>query len=68
MPESGFRDELLDKIRKLPTEKLVEVEDFVDSLSWREQHTQIVQAAARGAEAAFHRVWDNPEDAIYDQL
>lgn len=25
-------------------------------------------AAARSSEAAFEKVWDNPEDAVYDDL
>jgi hypothetical protein len=29
---------------------------------------RLSQAAARMSEAAFARVWDNPEDAAYDAL
>ena len=59
---------LIEKIRCLPPDKVAEVEDFVDFLRRREGEGQLVRAAAKLSENAFQRVWDNPEDAIYDQL
>ncbi len=59
---------LLEKIRILPPEKLVEVEDFVDFLRHREEDRQMIRSAAKLSEAAFQQVWDNPDDAEYDQL
>jgi len=58
---------LIRKIRSLPPEKVAEVEDFVEFLSQREDR-QLTQAAAKLAEKAFRRVWDNPADAAYDRL
>jgi hypothetical protein len=63
------------KIQSLPTEKRSQVEDFVDFLLskltdqsgiaedilWR-------QAAANLSESAFVVVWDNEDDAVYDEL
>lgn len=31
-------------------------------------HELLVQNAMKSSEAAFTRVWDNEEDAVYDQL
>jgi hypothetical protein len=45
----------------------VEVEDFVEFLAQRDDR-QLTQAAAKLAEKAFRKVWDNPLDAAYDQL
>jgi hypothetical protein len=59
---------LIDKIRKLPPEKVSEVEDFVDFLRMREEDRQLTRAAAKLSEGAFQRVWDNPEDSDYDRL
>ena len=59
---------LLEKLLKLPPDKVVEVEDFVDFLLTRTQDQQLVMAAATLSEAAFQTVWDNPDDAEYDQL
>lgn len=61
-------DDLLEKIRALPPDKLVEVEDFVDFLHARDDDRRLSQAAAKTSEAAFAKVWDNPEDAAYDAL
>jgi len=61
-------DDLADKIRRLPPERVEEVADFVDFLLVRETDSALTRAASSLAEGAFGRVWDNPEDAGYDQL
>jgi hypothetical protein len=58
---------LIRKIRRLPPDKLSEVEDFVDFLEQREDR-RLTQAAAKLSEKSFSKVWDNPDDAAYDQL
>lgn len=64
------RDEqsLLAKLKTLPPQRLAEVEDFVDFLRSRENDQQLVRAAAKTAEASFAKVWDNPDDDVYDRL
>ncbi len=59
---------LIERIRDLPPEKVVEVADFVDFLRRREGDRQLTGAATKLSEGAFARVWGNPEDAFYDQL
>ena len=58
---------LFEKIRHLPPQRISEVEDFVDFIAQREER-RLVQAATKLAENAFKQVWDNEEDAVYDQL
>jgi hypothetical protein len=60
--------EILEKIRRLPPERVAEVEDFIDFLRQRDEEAQLTQAASRLSEAAFARVWENPDDADYDRL
>jgi hypothetical protein len=60
-------EELLEKIKSLPPERLAEVEDFVDFLAHRDDR-RLVRAAARMSEGSFREVWDNEEDAAYDRL
>jgi hypothetical protein len=60
-------EELLEKIKSLPPERIAEVEDFVDFLAQRDDR-RLVQAAARMSEDSFREVWDNEEDAAYDSL
>jgi hypothetical protein len=59
---------LIEKIRALPPERVAEVEDFVNFLSWRDSERRLVRAAAKLSENAFQKAWDNPEDADYDRL
>jgi hypothetical protein len=60
-------EELLEKIKSLPPERIAEVEDFVDFLSERDDR-RLVQAAAKLSEDSFREVWDNEEDTAYDHL
>jgi hypothetical protein len=59
--------ELIEKIKELPPDKIAEVVDFVDFIANRDDRL-LVEAAARVSEPAFAKVWDNPEDAEYDNL
>jgi hypothetical protein len=59
---------LLSKIRQLPSDKVAEIEDFVDFLRQRDEDRRLVDAATRLSEEAFRAVWDNPDDADYDHL
>ena len=68
MVNATSQQALIEKILKLPPDKVVEVEDFVDFLLTRTQDQQLVMAAATLSEAAFQTVWDNLDDAEYDQL
>ena len=65
--QAAREDALIRKIRSLPPEKVAEVEDFVEFLAQRDDR-QLTQAAAKLAEKAFRKVWDNPVDAAYDRL
>jgi hypothetical protein len=60
--------DLFEKIRTLPADRVSEVEDFVDFLRQRDEDRQLTQAAARLSEDALRKVWDNPDDAEYDGL
>jgi len=60
-------EELIEKIRNLPPERIAEVEDFIDFIAQRDER-RLVQAAAKLSEDAFGKVWDNEEDSAYDQL
>jgi hypothetical protein len=58
---------LIEKIQGLPPEKVAVVEDFVDFLGQRNDR-RLTQAASKLSEKAFAKVWDNPDDALYDRL
>ena len=67
-PQNNFQKNLIEKISALPPEKVAEVEDFVDFLSQRLNDRQLTQAAMKLSENSFKSVWDNPDDAVYDNL
>jgi hypothetical protein len=67
-PYSQHEQVLISKIRVLPPERLMEVEDFIDFLRQACEDRQLRQAAARLSEDSFARVWDNEDDAEYDRL
>lgn len=60
-------EKLIEKIKNLPPERVAEVEDFVDFITQRDER-RLVQAATKLSEDSFREVWDNAEDAVYDQL
>lgn len=59
---------LIEKIRTLTPERMAAVEDFVDFLRQQNVDHLLTQAAAKLSENSFQKVWDNPEDADYDNL
>jgi hypothetical protein len=59
---------IIEKIRTLPPDKIVEVEDFVDFLRQRNEDRRLTQAATKLSENALQKIWDNPDDADYDRL
>jgi addiction module RelB/DinJ family antitoxin len=59
---------LLTKIRTLPPERQTEVEDFVEFVQQREELRVLKNDFTAATESSFARVWDNPLDAIYDDI
>jgi hypothetical protein len=61
---------LLAKIRSLPSVKITEVEDFIDFLHHQEKNadSSLTIAAMKLSEPSFAKIWDNPEDAEYDNF
>ena len=58
---------LIEKIKHLPPQRQAEVEDFVDFLAQKDER-ELTRSAVKMAEKSFEKVWDNDEDAIYDEL
>ena len=54
---------LIDKI-----EALAEIEDFVDFIRAREEARALRRDFAAVSESVFAKVWDNPQDSIYDAI
>ena len=65
---SQHEQALIEKLKRLPPERIAEVEDFVDFLQSRDEARALTRAAMKSSEAAFAAIWDNEDDAAYDQL
>ena len=63
-----YTQQLFNKIQRLPPDKLAVVDDFVDFLESRGREKRLVKAAEKLSEQSFQKIWDNPEDAEYDNL
>ena len=59
---------LIDKIQALPAERIAEIEDFVDFIAARTQDRTLAHAAAAASMPAFAKIWENPDDDVYDAL
>ncbi|MBW4671948.1 MAG: toxin-antitoxin system, antitoxin component, Xre family protein [Cyanomargarita calcarea GSE-NOS-MK-12-04C] len=62
---------VIEKIRGLFPEQMLQVEEFIDSLDKKDTNVadhDITLAATRLSEPTFQKIWDNPEDAEYDKL
>ena len=59
---------LIEKMRTLSAERLMEVEDFVDFVRLRDQERKLTSAAVALSAPAFAAIWDDQEDGAYDAL
>ncbi len=67
-PQAERAEKVAEKLRELPPEKIAEVEDFVDFLRERDGDRRLVRGAGRLAEDTFRKIWENDDDAVYDDL
>jgi hypothetical protein len=58
---------LIEKIKHLPPQRQAEVENFVDFLAQKDEQ-ELLQSAMKMSEKSFDKIWDNEEDAVYDNL
>ena len=61
-------DQVIQKLRTLPLERISEVEDFIEFLSQKDSDRRLTQTAMRASEPVLQSLWDNPDDADYDRL
>ena len=61
-------EQVIRKLQALASNRLHEVEDFIDFLSQRDSDRQLTQAAMAVSEPTLRALWDNADDAEYDKL
>lgn len=65
---SPVLEQVAQKLQTLSTERLGEVEDFIDFLNHRDSERELTRMAMAASEPVLRAVWDNPDDAEYDAL
>ena len=59
--------QVVEKLKSLSSERLTQVEDFIDFLQQRDRDIGMGRDFARVSEESFRKIWDNDDDAAYDQ-
>ena len=66
--EAQHIEQVLQKLEALAPNRIDEVEDFIDFLSQRDTDQQLTHAAMVASELTLSAIWNNDDDAEYDQL
>ena len=66
--DRNLEKRVIAKVNQLSREQIVQVEQFIDSLREKDLDNQLTFASTKIAESVFDRVWNNSEDAEYDDL
>lgn len=66
--EAQHIEQVVQKLEALAPNRIDEVEDFIDFLSQRDTDQQLTQAAMAASESTLSTIWNNDDDAEYDQL
>jgi len=64
---TNLEQRLLEKLRQLSPEEVLQVEEFVNFLHCKNTTPETTLAVAK-SEGVFQKIWDNPDDAEYDKL
>jgi hypothetical protein len=64
----NLEDRVVEKVRNLSIEQVEQVEQFIDLLNEQKLDSQLTLVSTKMSESVFNKVWNNPEDADYDQL
>lgn len=62
------KDLIKNEIEKLPESFLLEIYDFIQFLETKEEKERLLRASQELSRKSFEKVWDNEEDAVYDNL
>ncbi|NEO88980.1 MAG: toxin-antitoxin system, antitoxin component, Xre family protein [Moorea sp. SIO3G5] len=65
---STLENRLIEKLKKLSLEQIQQVENLIDTLSQENRERQVTVVSTKLSESVFAKIWDNPEDAEYDNL
>lgn len=61
-------ERLIEKVQKLSPEEIEKVENFIETLNQEKKDRELTSAYTKLSETSFAKIWDNSEDADYDNL
>jgi len=64
----SVKDLIKNEIEKLPENLLEEVFDFIRFLEIKREKILLTSASQKLSMTSYEKVWDNEEDAVYDNL
>lgn len=59
---------VFEKLRQLPPGRVGEVEDFIDFINHRSRERGLTRDAQAATDPILKNIWNNNEDAAYDDL
>ena len=62
------KDIIKKEVDRLPENALAEVLDFIQFLELKAEKDTFVKASQKLSERSFNKIWNNEEDAVYDNL
>ena len=64
----SVKDLIKKEVDRLPENALAEVLDFIQFLELKVEKDAFIKASQRLSERSFEKIWNNDEDAVYDNL
>jgi len=64
----SVKDIIKKEVDRLPESVLAEVLDFMRFLELKREKDLLVNASQKLSERSFEKIWNNEEDAVYDNL
>ncbi len=64
----SVRELIKNEVDRLPENLLIEVYDFMQFLEVKKERNLLAKASQELSAPSFQKIWDNEEDAVYDNL
>jgi len=64
----SVKDLIKNEVDRLPESVLIQVYEFIQALEARNDSDDHVKSSMEQSAASFQRIWDNDDDAAYDNL
>lgn len=62
------KDLIKKEVERLPESVLTEILDFIRFLELKQEKHPLANASQKLSETSFEKVWNNEEDAVYDNV